>query len=52
MNADVQRAHPTEIKGQSGRRYEIERVLQDKGSMLGRVFLATYVIRNQENIGC
>lgn len=38
--------HPTEIKGQSGRQYRIERVLQDKGSLLGRVYLATYVISN------
>lgn len=44
MDTDAQRAHPTEIEGQSGRRYKIERVLQDKGSLLGRVFLATYVI--------
>jgi hypothetical protein len=50
MNTDPQRAHPTEIKGQSGRQYKIERVLQDKGSLLGRVFLATYVIPNRASV--
>lgn len=32
-----------EVIGQSGRRYVIERVLQDKGIQLGRVYLASYV---------
>jgi hypothetical protein len=41
MNTDERRAHPSEIRGQSGRQYKIERVLQDKGNLLGRVFLAT-----------
>ena len=50
MSTDLQRAHPTEIKGQSGCQYQIERVLQDKGSLLGRVFLATYIIPNMANV--
>lgn len=33
-----------EVKGQSGRRYSIERVLQDKGVPMGCVYLATYVL--------
>lgn len=43
---DIQKATPTtaEIVGQSGRRYLIERVLQDKEILSGRVFLATYVL--------
>ena len=32
-----------EVKGQSGRRYFIEQVLQDKGIPLGCVYRATYV---------
>ncbi|KKY22822.1 putative calcium calmodulin dependent protein kinase [Phaeomoniella chlamydospora] len=40
-DTNVQKAHLTEIKGPSGRQYKIERVLQDKGSLLGCVFLAT-----------
>jgi hypothetical protein len=51
MDTDAQRANQTEIKGRSGRRYKIERVLQDKGDLLGRVFLATYVILNRVAIG-
>ena len=47
MDTDEQRNHPTEIRGQSGRQYKIERVLQEKGSLLGRVFLATYVVLNR-----
>jgi len=47
MDTDEQRTHPTEIRGQSGRQYKIERVLQEKGSLLGRVFLATYVVLNR-----
>jgi hypothetical protein len=43
---DIQKATSTtaEIVGQSGRRYLIERVLQDKEILSGRVFLATYVL--------
>ena len=44
MDTDRHNADLTEIKGQSGRRYNIGRVLQDKGILLGRIFLATYVI--------
>jgi hypothetical protein len=51
MNTDAQRAHPTEVKGRSGRQYEIECILQDKGSLLGRVFLATYVLPKTASIG-
>ncbi len=51
INTDAQRAHPTEIKGQSGRQYKIERVLQDKEGLLGRVFLATYVCSEQGQDG-
>ena len=50
MNTDPQRAHPIEIKGQSGRQYKIERIIQDKGSLLGRVFLAAYVIPNRASM--
>ena len=46
MRTDAQRAHPTETKGQSSRRYKTE-VLRDNGSLLGRVFLATCVIPNR-----
>lgn len=41
MDTEAERPRPAEIRGLSGRQYEIERVLQDKGSLLGRVFLAT-----------
>lgn len=51
MNEDVRRGAPTELEGLSGHRYKIERVLQDKGSLLGRVILATYVgYLNQETL--
>lgn len=39
------------ITGQSGRRYRIEHALQDKGSLLGRVFLATYVVLTRAGTG-
>lgn len=41
----------TEVVGQSGRQYRIDRVLQDKGRLLGRVFLVTYVISDKANVG-
>ena len=47
---DIQKTHTTEIKGQSGRQYTIEHVLQDKGSLLGRVLLATYAIPNSPSM--
>ena len=43
MHIDAQGSHPTAIRGRSGRQYGIERALQDKGRLLSRVFLATYV---------
>lgn len=49
MNTVGQRSHPTELQGQSGRQYKIEHVLQDKGPLLGRVFLATYVVSGRTN---
>ena len=51
MNTDAQRAHPTEVKGRFGRQYEIKCILQDKGSLLGRVFLAMYVLPKAASIG-
>lgn len=51
MHVDAQGPHPTEIRGQSGRQYRIERVVQDKGSLLGRVFLATYVVPKRPSTG-
>lgn len=51
MATDVKRAQPMEMKGQSGRQYRIKRVLQDKGSLLGRVLLASYVILNRVSMG-
>jgi hypothetical protein len=52
MNTDAQRAHLTEIRRQSGRQYKIERFLQDNGSLLGRVFLATYVVPKRASMDC
>jgi hypothetical protein len=45
-NHDIQKATSTtaEIVGQSGHRCLIERVLQDKKILSGRVVLATYVL--------
>jgi hypothetical protein len=44
MYIDVQGSHLMAIRGQSGRQYRIERALQDKGSLLGRVSLVTHVL--------
>lgn len=49
--AEAERPHPAEIRGQSGRHYMIERVLQDKGSLLGRVFLARYAVSERPSVG-
>lgn len=40
MGAVDKRPMPTEVVGRSGQRYVIEKVLQDKGTHLGRVYLA------------
>lgn len=37
------------LVGQSGRHYQIERVLQEKGSAAGRVYLATYIAPEAQN---
>lgn len=51
MNEDVRRGDLAELEGLSGHRYKIERVVQDKGSLLGHVILATYVrYLNQETL--
>jgi hypothetical protein len=44
MQVEAQGSHGTVIRGRSGRQYRIERILQDKGSLLGRVFLAMCVV--------
>lgn len=51
---DVEMMHPPSetLVGQSGRRYVVERVLQDKGPPLGRVCLATYVPLTRKMYNC